>query len=254
MGGMMAELPYVCLYSRYLLTLNPFTDAERGRIMMAMLTYSTSGEVPEFEGNERFIWPTIQAQIDRDAEAYQEKCTKNRVNGAKGGRPSKNQTVNPETERFSEKPKKANTKTNRNRNTNTKSISIMAENPPTYHQSVPLSTDQQRTPPDGHPFTSFWEAYPKKINREKAWQEWQKLNPSPEDAARILSTLEAWKKSGQWTEDGGRFIPDPANFLSKGYYNSTPSAAKKTEIPKGASGGLGAAELEAIHRILREDP
>ena len=115
----MAELPYVCLYARYLDTLEPFTDAERGRIMTAMLSYSIFGEIPVFEGNEKFIWPTIKAQIDRDAEAYQKRCERNRANGSKGGRP-KNQTDNAETEkteRFSEEPKKANTNTNTNTNT-----------------------------------------------------------------------------------------------------------------------------------------
>lgn len=103
---MMPEIPYVCLYSRYLQTLAPFTDEERGRIMTAMLTYSTTGEMPEYEGNERYIWPTIQAQIDRDASVYQEKCAKNRANGARGGRPPKNQTDIKKTNGFQRNPKK----------------------------------------------------------------------------------------------------------------------------------------------------
>lgn len=101
-------MAYVCLYSSYLDTLAPFSDAERGRLMMAMLIYSTTGDVPELDGNERFIWPTIQSQIDRDKAAYNKKCERNRSNGAKGGRP-KNPTVFPETqktERLFEKPKK----------------------------------------------------------------------------------------------------------------------------------------------------
>jgi hypothetical protein len=135
---MMADIPYVCLYARYLQTLAPFSDEERGRIMTAMLIYSTTGESPAFDGNERFIWPTIQAQIDRDAAAYQEKCEKNRANGAKGGRPPKNQMVIPETERFLEKPKKANTKTNRN----TKSNDMEADKPPNRHKFFSPTVDE----------------------------------------------------------------------------------------------------------------
>ena len=140
----MPEIPYVCLYSRYLQTLAPFTDAERGRIMTAMLTYSTTGEIPAFEGNERYIWPTIQAQIDRDASAYQDKCAKNRANGATGGRPPKNQTVNSETERFLEKPKKANTNTKTNTNRNTKSNDMEADKPPTRNRFIPQTVDEVR--------------------------------------------------------------------------------------------------------------
>ena len=108
----MAINSYVCLYSSYLETLKPFTDAEIGRIVMAMLTYAGTGQEPEFSGNERFIWPSIKSQIDRDQKSYQDKCEKNRLNGAKGGRP-KNRTVISETERFSEKPKKAKEKENK---------------------------------------------------------------------------------------------------------------------------------------------
>ena len=82
--------------------------------MMAMIDYASTGEVPSFEGNERFIWPTIQAQIERDIMAYEKRCEKNRANGAKGGRPKK-QTISEETqktERFSEEPKKANNNDN----------------------------------------------------------------------------------------------------------------------------------------------
>lgn len=78
--------------------------------MKAMIAYASTGEIPNFEGNERFIWPTIQAQIDRDIAAYEKRCEKNRVNGAKGGRPRKQTDLNEtqKTERFSEEPKKAN--------------------------------------------------------------------------------------------------------------------------------------------------
>lgn len=104
----MAEMAYVCLYASYLETLAPFTDEERGRIMMGMLQYAVKGEVPVLEGNERFIFPTIQAQIDRDREAYKKRVETNRANGAKGGRP-KNPSVSTETQKtegFFSKPKK----------------------------------------------------------------------------------------------------------------------------------------------------
>lgn len=112
----MAEMAYVCLYFSYLDTLSPFSDSEKGRLVAAMINYAANGELPTFEGNERFIWPTIQSQIERDIEAYEKKCEKNRSNGAKGGRP-KNPTVIEETqktERFLEKPKKAKEKKKEN--------------------------------------------------------------------------------------------------------------------------------------------
>ena len=113
-GDGMTELPYVCLYASYLEALAPFTDEERGRIVTGMLLYATKGEVPALEGNERFIWPTIQSQIDRDRESYRKRVETSRANGAKGGRP-KTQSVSEKTQKthgFFSKPKKPKEKEN----------------------------------------------------------------------------------------------------------------------------------------------
>lgn len=140
----MADIPYVCLYMSYLQSLSPFTDAERGRLVTAMMNYAATGEVPQFDGNERFIWPSLQNQIDRDIETYQAKCARNRANGSKGGRPSKNQTVIPETERFLEKPKKPKEKEKEkekkkekeNEREKKKQGRASRQNPPTFPRQV----------------------------------------------------------------------------------------------------------------------
>lgn len=139
----MAGMNYVCLYISYLESLAPFSNEEIGRIVKAMLTYAATGEVPQFDGNERFIWPTLKAQIDRDEAAYQERCEKNRANGAKGGRPPKKQTVILETEGFSEKPKKAKEKEKEKEKEKKKeNDSIEADKPPTRHLFSPPSVEE----------------------------------------------------------------------------------------------------------------
>ena len=139
----MAGMNYVCLYISYLESLAPFSDDEIGRMVKAMLTYAETGEDHRFDGNERFIWPSLKAQIDRDKAAYQERCEKNRANGAKGGRPPKNQSVIPETEWFSEKPKKAKEKEKEKEKEREKE-SIEADKPPTRHRFSPPSVDDVR--------------------------------------------------------------------------------------------------------------
>lgn len=74
---------FVCLYHSYLDAMEALGDAERGRLMTAMLTYSSQGAVGELSGNERYIWPMIRSQIDRDKGAYELKCEKNRASGGK---------------------------------------------------------------------------------------------------------------------------------------------------------------------------
>lgn len=129
---------------------------------------------------------------------------------------------------------------------------------PNHNYSAPNTGDI--TPPpqegpapfDGRSFTAFWDAYPKKHGREAAWEAWRKLAPSPETVRQIMSNLEAWKRSGQWTEDGDRYIPKAVNYLSdEGYWKHAP-APPKSAVPTGASGELGEAEREAIQRVLAQ--
>jgi hypothetical protein len=97
----MSELAYVCLYNSYLASLAPYTDAQVGRLVRAMMAYSQNGEIPLFKGTERMIWPTLQNQIDRDREAYEDRRRASIKNGAKGGRPKsqkKTQELIPETQ------------------------------------------------------------------------------------------------------------------------------------------------------------
>jgi len=75
---------YFAAYHSLIQSLTPFGDAECGRLFRAALKYSATGEEEEFRGNERFLWPTIKAMIDRDKEAYEAKCRTNRENGQKG--------------------------------------------------------------------------------------------------------------------------------------------------------------------------
>lgn len=62
--------------------LRPFSDAEIGRLFIAMMEYAECGTVPDLRGNERYIWETAKAEIDRQRDAYQKKCEVNRINGA----------------------------------------------------------------------------------------------------------------------------------------------------------------------------
>lgn len=71
---------YVCLYHSYLKSVEPLNDAERGRLFTACLTYSMTGAEPDLRGNERFVWPTIREQIDRDTKKYSDFCKKQQEN------------------------------------------------------------------------------------------------------------------------------------------------------------------------------
>lgn len=72
-------------YHSYLDTMEALNDAECGRLFRALLEYSATGAAPELRGNERFVFPGMRSQIDRDIEKYNAKCARNRENGERVG-------------------------------------------------------------------------------------------------------------------------------------------------------------------------
>jgi hypothetical protein len=79
------SIEYFKSYHSYIEAMEQLNDAERGRLYMACLIYSRSGEVTELRGNERFIFPSMKSQIDRDIESYTIKCEVNSQNASLGG-------------------------------------------------------------------------------------------------------------------------------------------------------------------------
>lgn len=90
------------------------SDAERGRLFIAILEYARSGLEPKLDGRESILFPVFRTQIDRDME----NGATHAQNGSLGGRPKKqrepketknNQTIpnalNKEKEKEKEKDK-----------------------------------------------------------------------------------------------------------------------------------------------------
>ena len=107
-----------------------------------------------------------------------------------------------------------------------------------YTDSVCVNRDT-----DTDRFERFWALYPNKLGKQKAWEAWQMENP---DLDKLAVALECWKNSRQWRQDNGRFIPKAENFIKEKYDLQVPDGA----VPRGASGYLGKAEVEAIERLM----
>lgn len=75
------------------------------------------------------------------------------------------------------------------------------------------------------------------------------LSLTGDDVIKATKNLAAWKNSRDWSKDDGQYVPGLTRYLTSGMWADKP---KKTELPKGASGELGEAELEAIRRVLAE--
>ena len=67
---------YIMLYYDFLEGVDALDMAERGRLVTALLEYARGGGSPgsTLVGNERFLFPVYRMQLDRDAEAYENRC------------------------------------------------------------------------------------------------------------------------------------------------------------------------------------
>ena len=115
---------------------------------------------------------------------------------------------------------------------------------PIQSESNPIRNPNTRET-RGAEFEKFWSAYPRKEGKQKARDAFEKVEVPIET---LLEAIENQKRSAQWCKDNGQYIPHPATWLNgKRWEDQMPM---DTSIPKGASGTLGNAELEAIQSLL----
>lgn len=82
-------------------------------------------------------------------------------------------------------------------------------------------------------FDIFWEAYPRKEAKAVAQKSWNKLMPLDDAEAnalieKIITALEAHKRTDQWTKDDGKFIPYPATWLNQRRWEDEVTPATKS--------------------------
>ena len=106
------------LHKDSLTVLDELSDEEAGRLFKAIKAFQNSEEV-ELDGLTRIALHPFKAQFERDIESYSNVVNRNKVNGAKGGRPKKDENpkkptktqINPvgysKTESNPTKPRKA---------------------------------------------------------------------------------------------------------------------------------------------------
>lgn len=79
--------------------------------------------------------------------------------------------------------------------------------PESSRKSFPISL------PDSFPI--FWDAYPRKDSKNAAKKAFEKLKPTPELFASIMTALEIFKQCDQWTRDDGKFINYASSWLNQ---------------------------------------
>jgi hypothetical protein len=189
-------MEYLKIWTSFAEIIEPLNDAERGRLFTAMLIYAEREELPEFKGNERYIWPVAKQAIDR-ARAESEKQT---ANGSKGGRPKNNPEKPTETQQNPEKPtetlkEKDKEKEKINKETTLKGSKekpLTRFTPPTVEEVATYCRERQNGV-DAQRFVDFYAAKGWKIgqNTMKDWKAavrtWEQRSDSPQKLAKTVS-------------------------------------------------------------------
>lgn len=65
-------------------------------------------------------------------------------------------------------------------------------------------------------FDQFWQAFPKKKNKEAAIKAWSNIKPAPtqEFTTMVVEKINQFKQDEEWTKDGGQYIPYPSTWLN----------------------------------------
>lgn len=80
-------------------------------------------------------------------------------------------------------------------------------------------------------FLKFWEMYPKKRNKGFAYKEW--IDLPLDEGSKIVQSLLAleWQRQSEaWTKEGGKYIPNPENYLkARGFEDEKPDTPERGE-------------------------
>lgn len=66
-------------------------------------------------------------------------------------------------------------------------------------------------------FAEFWQAYPRKDGKARAFDLWKRQHLH-RVAERVMLHLNSVKHTDQWAKDGGRFVPHASTYLSQRRY------------------------------------
>lgn len=81
-------------------------------------------------------------------------------------------------------------------------------------------------------FAEFWNAYPKKADKDRARKAFSRIRWSQVEFSTVMAALEQHKRSAQWTKDNGEFIPNPTTWLNNSRWELELPPPSSTPRPK----------------------
>lgn len=210
-------------------------------VVFALIEYSENGTVPQLSPIADIVFTAFKPSMDRGIESWEKTCKRNSENIKKrwGNNDDTKNTTG----------KSGISKNTKNTDSDSDSDSDSDYNiiPPNGGQSADKIQNQgesltvlktaggntRHSTTLDEDFNAFWEAYPKKADKQKALKAWQKLKPDKEMLNAMLAAIERHKQSDkQWHRDDGQYIPYPASWLNGRRWEDEDGVDLTAESPK----------------------
>ena len=248
--------PGIMLYFDILEPIKVLPDADKGRLLVAMLEYGQTGKVPEFDGMLALAWGFVKPKIDKDSEEYNRTILKRQYAAFCRDRKRKGEpdisfeewlmTIDDQSYQMISHDIKwyptTSTTTSSSTNTSTPTTTAAAATTSTTEDAATAAEDKNVDIVGGELGKGVVALSPAQINDLLAQMSIEVFNYYVDKLSCFIIKNNAKVKNHYetilkwWREDGA--------VLTRN---------KNTDaIPKGASGNLGQAELEAIQRVLKE--
>lgn len=114
--------------------------------------------------------------------------------------------------------------------------------PPAGENEIPAINLQEKR------FEQFWAVYPRKVGKGAARKAWMKLKPTAELFNKIMSAVEAAKKSKQWQKENGQYVPSPSTWLNQSRWEDDLGSLDSSR-PTYNSDGWHMANEEDTHKL-----
>lgn len=217
-----------------------FLKSEQKALLLdAVMDYAfNDGEVSGLDDMTALVFEVFKDRIQRDRANYSKRGDASRKNGLLGGRPPKSEERAEEVTAVA--PSEKVYTRNEERENEAATAPVEAAVMPTETlrggeevfeniESFGFLREEERsakTSPDPYSpealfakqqaedmFNRFWRAYPKKVGRGQAQKAFERLSPSKKLLYAMIEAIEAQKQTESWMKEGGRYIPNPVNWL-----------------------------------------
>lgn len=216
----MTEKKSFLIYFDWEESLKMLSNEEMGELFWALFSYAKNGDMPKLESRSlSLVFYILKGHIDRDLLKYTSMCERNRNIAIKRWNKDvaciesntddyqKYHSYNLDTKNTDKDKDKEKDKDKGKVNENDTTPS-------------PLSPKADGGYSDD--FLLFWAEYPKKVGKAEAFKRYKRMKLGKADNADIITALKWQRNCTQWQRDGGRFVPNPATYLSQRRWEDEP--------------------------------